>query len=111
MKFEIPRPLTAEHEELHNMLHKATTEPDELGDAVKSRPGWHDAANAVRASRGRGGAYRFGRGSVLRAVRLRAAGDMARPRHRGRGAEALMSLCILYGIQWIATDAGVLARS
>jgi alpha-amylase/alpha-mannosidase (GH57 family) len=30
---------------------------------------------------------------------------------QGTVAEALMSLCILYGIQWIATDEGVLARS
>jgi hypothetical protein len=36
MKFEIPRPLKAEHEELHNMLCKATQEPGELGDAAKA---------------------------------------------------------------------------
>jgi hypothetical protein len=36
MKFEIPRPLKAEHEELHNMLRKATQEPGEIGDAAKA---------------------------------------------------------------------------
>lgn len=36
MKFEIPRPLKAEHEALHNMLRKATNEPGELGDAAKA---------------------------------------------------------------------------
>lgn len=36
MEFNIPYPLKAEHEELHNMLHKATNEPGEIGDAAKS---------------------------------------------------------------------------
>jgi hypothetical protein len=36
MQFEIPRPLKAEHEALHNMLRKATQEPGELGDAAKT---------------------------------------------------------------------------
>jgi hypothetical protein len=36
MQFEIPRPLKAEHEALHNMLRKATQEPGELGDAAKA---------------------------------------------------------------------------
>lgn len=36
MKFEIPRPLKIEHEELHEMLRKATKEPGELGDAAKA---------------------------------------------------------------------------
>lgn len=36
MKFDIPHPLKAEHEALHNMLRKATKEPDELGDAAKA---------------------------------------------------------------------------
>ncbi len=36
MKFEIPRPLKVEHEELHDMLRKATKEPGELGDAAKA---------------------------------------------------------------------------
>lgn len=35
MKFEIPRPLKIEHEELHAMLRKATKEPGELGDSAK----------------------------------------------------------------------------
>ena len=36
MKFEIPRPLKVEHEELHDMLRKATKEPGELGHAAKA---------------------------------------------------------------------------
>jgi hemerythrin HHE cation binding domain-containing protein len=36
MKFEIPRPLKIEHEELHEMLRKATKESGELGDAAKA---------------------------------------------------------------------------
>lgn len=36
MKFEIPRPLKIEHEELHEMLRKATKEPGELGDSAKA---------------------------------------------------------------------------
>lgn len=36
MKFEIPLPLKIEHEELHEMLRKATKEPGELGDSAKS---------------------------------------------------------------------------
>jgi len=36
MKFEIPRPLKIEHEELHEMLRKATKEPGDLGDAAKA---------------------------------------------------------------------------
>lgn len=36
MKFEIPRPLKIEHEELHEMLRKAMKEPGELGDAAKA---------------------------------------------------------------------------
>lgn len=36
MKFEIPHPLKAEHEELHEMLRKATKEPGELGEAAKA---------------------------------------------------------------------------
>ena len=36
MKFEIPRPLKIEHENLHEMLRKATKEPGELGDAAKA---------------------------------------------------------------------------
>lgn len=36
MKFEIPRPLKMEHEELHEMLRKATKEPGDLGDAAKA---------------------------------------------------------------------------
>lgn len=35
MKFEAPHPLKTEHEELHEMLRKATQEPGELGDAAK----------------------------------------------------------------------------
>lgn len=34
MKFEIPRPLKVEHEELHAMLRKATKEPGEVGEAA-----------------------------------------------------------------------------
>ena len=34
MKLEIPRPLKVEHEELHEMLRKATKEPGKLGDAA-----------------------------------------------------------------------------
>ena len=33
---EIPRSLQIEHEKLHAMLRKATTEPGELGDAAKA---------------------------------------------------------------------------
>lgn len=36
MKFQIPRPLKVEHEELHSMLRKATNEPDELGEAART---------------------------------------------------------------------------
>jgi hypothetical protein len=36
MKFEIPRPLKREHEELHDMLRKATKEPGELGEAANA---------------------------------------------------------------------------
>jgi hypothetical protein len=36
MQFEIPRPLKAEYEALHNMLRKATQEPGELGEAAKA---------------------------------------------------------------------------
>jgi hypothetical protein len=36
MKFEIPLPLKNEHEELHEMLRKATKEPGELGDSAKA---------------------------------------------------------------------------
>lgn len=36
MKLEIPRPLKVEHEELHEILRKATKEPGELGDAAKA---------------------------------------------------------------------------
>jgi hemerythrin-like domain-containing protein len=36
MKFEIPRPLKIEHEELHEMLRKATKEPGDLGDSAKA---------------------------------------------------------------------------
>ena len=35
MKLEIPRSLKIEHEELHDVLRKATKEPGELGDAAK----------------------------------------------------------------------------
>lgn len=35
MEFKIPLPLRVEHEELHNMLRKATKEPGEIGDAAK----------------------------------------------------------------------------
>ena len=34
MKFEIPRPMKIEHEELQGMLRKATKEPGELGEAA-----------------------------------------------------------------------------
>ena len=34
MKFEIPRPMKVEHEELHGMLRKATKEPGALGEAA-----------------------------------------------------------------------------
>lgn len=34
MKFEIPRPLKVEHEELHAMLRKAIKEPGEVGEAA-----------------------------------------------------------------------------
>ena len=34
MKFEIPRPMKIEHEELHGMLRKATKEPGEIGEAA-----------------------------------------------------------------------------
>jgi hypothetical protein len=34
MKFEIPRPMKLEHEELHGMLRKATKEPGEVGEAA-----------------------------------------------------------------------------
>jgi len=34
MKFEIPRPMKREHEELHGMLRKATKEPGELGESA-----------------------------------------------------------------------------
>jgi len=36
MKFEIPRAMKLEHEELHGMLRKATKEPGELGEAAIS---------------------------------------------------------------------------
>jgi len=36
MKFEIPRPLKVEHEELHEMLRQATKEPGALGKAAKA---------------------------------------------------------------------------
>jgi len=36
MKFEIPPPLKAEHEALHDTLRKATQEPGGLGDAAKA---------------------------------------------------------------------------
>ncbi len=36
MKFEIPRPLKIEHEELHERLRKATKETDELGEAARA---------------------------------------------------------------------------
>ncbi|MDY0220466.1 MAG: hemerythrin domain-containing protein [Desulfobacterium sp.] len=36
MEFKIPYPLKVEHEELHNMLSKATKEPGEIGDAAKT---------------------------------------------------------------------------
>ncbi len=36
MKFEIPRPLKIEHEDLHKILGKATEEPGEIGDAAKA---------------------------------------------------------------------------
>jgi len=36
MKFEIPRPLKIEHEELHEMLRKATKEPGDIGDSAKA---------------------------------------------------------------------------
>jgi hypothetical protein len=36
MTFDIPRPLKAEHEALHNMLRQATQEPGELGDAAQA---------------------------------------------------------------------------
>jgi hypothetical protein len=36
MKFEMPSPLKAEHEALHDRLRKATQEPGELGDAAKA---------------------------------------------------------------------------
>ena len=35
MKFEIPRSLKMEHEQLHDMLRQATQEPGEVGDAAK----------------------------------------------------------------------------
>ena len=35
MKFEIPKPLQAEHEELHAMLVKATQEPGAVGEAAR----------------------------------------------------------------------------
>jgi uncharacterized protein YdcH (DUF465 family) len=34
MKFEIPRPMKIEHEELHDMLRKAEKEPGEVGEAA-----------------------------------------------------------------------------
>lgn len=34
MKFEIPRPMKIEHDELHDMLRQATKEPGELGAAA-----------------------------------------------------------------------------
>ncbi len=36
MKFEIPRALEVEHEELHGMLRKATKEPGKLGEAAEA---------------------------------------------------------------------------
>ena len=36
MKFEIPRPLKIEHEELHERLRKATKETGELGEAARA---------------------------------------------------------------------------
>jgi hypothetical protein len=36
VEFNIPYPLKAEHEGLHNMLRRATNEPGEVGDAAKS---------------------------------------------------------------------------
>jgi hypothetical protein len=36
MKFEVPRPLKIEHEELHEMLRKATKEPGDIGDSAKA---------------------------------------------------------------------------
>lgn len=36
MEFKIPYPLKVEHEELHNILSKATKEPGELGEAAKA---------------------------------------------------------------------------
>lgn len=35
MKMTIPAPVKAEHDELHDMLHRATKEPGALGDAAK----------------------------------------------------------------------------
>lgn len=35
MKFEIPQPLQAEHEELHARLREATQEPGEVGEAAR----------------------------------------------------------------------------
>ena len=35
MEFKTPQPLKIEHHQLHDMLHRATKEPGELGEAAK----------------------------------------------------------------------------